>query len=61
LQVIEKPEHTLAIPGRDFDFGQLLLAQAHGDADVLAQSSQPVVSITVNASAKERLVRALKS
>ncbi len=61
LQVIEKPEHTLAIPGRDFDFGQLLLAQAHGDADILAQSSQPVVSITVDASAKERLMRALKS
>lgn len=50
LQVIVEPEHALDIPGREFDFWQLLRAQAHGDARVLIDTGQPVISITGSAS-----------
>ena len=46
LQIIQKPEQSVPIPGRDFDFGDLLMSQAHGDARVLAETGQPVLSLT---------------
>lgn len=47
LQLLETPAHTLEIPGREFDCESLLMAQAHGDAAVLAQTGQPVATLTL--------------
>ncbi|HEV8012810.1 MAG TPA: glucose-6-phosphate isomerase [Pontimonas sp.] len=46
LQVIETSATSVTIPGRDFDFWALLESQAHGDARVLAETGQPVISLT---------------
>jgi hypothetical protein len=51
LQVVEVPEHPISIPGREFDCTDLLMAQARGDAQVIAQTGQPVLSITVRGAA----------
>jgi glucose-6-phosphate isomerase len=61
LQLIQQPENTVAIPGRDFDFGDLLMSQAHGDAQVLSETGQPVVSITGTAAAMDLVRSALCS
>ena len=47
LQLIEHSKSDLAIPGRPFTFGQLLQAQAAGDAAVLAEHGRPVLSLTL--------------
>lgn len=41
------PEHDLAIPDRPFTFGQLIQAQAAGDASVLAEHGRPVLTLTL--------------
>jgi glucose-6-phosphate isomerase len=61
LQLIQQPENAVAIPGRDFDFGDLLMSQAHGDAQVLSETGQPVVSITGTAAAMDLVRSALCS
>lgn len=48
LVVIERPHRDVTIPGRDFDFGTLVLAQAEGDAAVLAETGQPVFVVWTN-------------
>lgn len=47
LQLLSKPEEDLAIPDRPFTFGQLIGAQAAGDAAVLAEHGRPVLSLTL--------------
>ena len=47
LQIIGSNEKDLAIPDRPFTFGQLIQAQAAGDASVLAEHGRPVLSLTV--------------
>ncbi len=47
LQITEKASVDLAIPERPFTFGQLIEAQAAGDAAVLAEHGRPVVSLTL--------------
>lgn len=47
LQILERTEVDLEIPGRPFTFGRLIQAQASGDAAVLASHGRPVVSLTV--------------
>ena len=48
LQILEQTDVDLEIPGRPFTFGQLIEAQAAGDANVLAQAhGRPVVTITL--------------
>lgn len=60
LVVVEQPSQTVAIPGRDFDFGALIRAQAQGDASVLADTGQPVfVAWTNTVGDTEDLIRAL--
>jgi glucose-6-phosphate isomerase len=59
LQIIQRPEATLPIPGREFDFADLMLSQAHGDARVLAETGQPVVSLTGTRADIEQLWGAL--
>lgn len=47
LQITTVPAADLAIPERPFTFGQLIRAQADGDASVLADHGRPVLSLTV--------------
>ncbi len=45
LQVTSVAAHDLAIPDRPFTFGQLISAQAAGDAQVLADHHRPVLRL----------------
>lgn len=48
LQILEKTDVDLEIPERPFTFGQLIQAQAAGDASVLADGhGRPVVTLTL--------------
>ncbi|MFJ4225345.1 glucose-6-phosphate isomerase [Microbacterium sp. NPDC089695] len=47
LQILERTDVDLEIPERPFTFGQLIEAQAAGDAAVLAEHGRPVVSLTI--------------
>ncbi len=48
LQITTVEESDLQIPDRPFTFGQLIRAQAAGDASVLADHGRPVLSLTVS-------------
>ncbi|CAN5130784.1 glucose-6-phosphate isomerase [soil metagenome] len=48
LQLVSVGEADLEIPDRPFTFGQLLQAQAAGDASVLADHGRPVLSLTLS-------------
>ena len=45
LQVTGAQADDLAVPGRDYTFGQLIAAQAAGDARVLAEHGRPVLRV----------------
>ena len=45
LQITSAPRQDLAIPGREFTFGQFIAAQAAGDAQVLAEHGRPVLQL----------------
>jgi glucose-6-phosphate isomerase len=45
LQITAAPQQDLAIPGRDFTFGDFITAQAGGDAQVLADRGRPVLRL----------------
>ncbi len=47
LQLVELESEDLEIPDRPFSFGQLLRAQAQGDASVLADHGRPVLTLTL--------------
>ncbi|MDA4894485.1 glucose-6-phosphate isomerase [Streptomyces sp. MS2A] len=47
LQILERTDVDLEIPERPFTFGQLIEAQAAGDAAVLAEHGRPVVTLTL--------------
>lgn len=47
LQITTVEDVDLQIPDRPFTFGQLILAQADGDASVLADHGRPVLSLTL--------------
>ncbi len=47
LQVLSDASEDLDIPGRPFTFGQLIQAQAAGDASVLADHGRPVLTVTL--------------
>jgi glucose-6-phosphate isomerase len=47
IQITEIPDVDLEIPERPFTFGQLIQAQAAGDASVLADLGRPVLTITL--------------
>jgi hypothetical protein len=46
LQVVSDDQADLDVPGRPFTFGQLIRAQAAGDASVLAQHGRPVLTLS---------------
>ncbi|GAP56732.1 hypothetical protein AHiyo6_32970 [Arthrobacter sp. Hiyo6] len=45
LQVTAASATDLAIPGRPFTFGELITAQAAGDAQVLVEHGRPVLRL----------------
>ncbi|HET8769072.1 MAG TPA: glucose-6-phosphate isomerase, partial [Pedococcus sp.] len=45
LQVTTEPHEDLAVPGREFSFGDFVAAQAAGDAQVLAEHGRPVLRL----------------
>lgn len=47
LQITQTPEVDLDIPNSSFTFGELVAAQAQGDAAVLAEHGRPVLTLTV--------------
>jgi glucose-6-phosphate isomerase len=47
LQITTIEDVDLAVPDRPFTFGQLIRAQADGDASVLADHGRPVLSLTL--------------
>ena len=47
LQVLTDDDIDLQIPDRPFTFGQLIRAQAQGDASVLADHGRPVLTLTL--------------
>ncbi|MFE6966382.1 glucose-6-phosphate isomerase [Agromyces sp. NPDC057679] len=47
LQITQAPVTDLAIPERPFSFGELIAAQASGDASVLAEHGRPVLTLTL--------------
>lgn len=47
LQLLSTHETDLEIPDRPFTFGQLINAQAAGDATVLAEHGRPVLTLTL--------------
>lgn len=47
LQILERTDVDLEIPDRPFTFGELIDAQAAGDAGVLAAHGRPVVTLTI--------------
>lgn len=53
LQILERTDVDLEIPERPFTFGQLIEAQAAGDAAVLAEHGRPVVTLTITEGAQD--------
>jgi glucose-6-phosphate isomerase len=47
LQILTTPAEDLDIPERPFTFGELVQAQASGDASVLAAAGRPVLTLTL--------------
>jgi len=47
LQILSSPAEDLEIPDRPFTFGELITAQAAGDASVLAEHGRPVLTLTL--------------
>lgn len=62
LQITQGETEDLAIPGREFSFGQLIQAQASGDAKVLAEQGLPVLSLELSNPLQgfEQIVKALQ-
>ncbi|MEN9751583.1 MAG: hypothetical protein RLZZ600_630 [Actinomycetota bacterium] len=53
IQILQTAETDLQIPERPFTFGQLIAAQAAGDANVLADHGRPVLTLTLPAGADD--------
>lgn len=47
LQILQSSDQDVAIPGRPFTFGELISAQAAGDAGVLREHGRPVLTLTL--------------
>ena len=45
LQITTAPHEDLAVPGREFSFGEFVASQAAGDAQVLAEHGRPVLQL----------------
>lgn len=47
LQIVSEAKNDIAVPGRDFTFGELIASQAAGDAKVLGALGRPVLTLTL--------------
>lgn len=47
LQIVSAAKIDIAVPGREFTFGELIASQAAGDAKVLADHGRPVLTLTL--------------
>jgi glucose-6-phosphate isomerase len=47
LQIVSQAKQDIAVPGRDFTFGELIASQAAGDAKVLGGLGRPVLTLTL--------------
>jgi len=47
LQIVSAAKTDIAVPGREFTFGELIASQAAGDAKVLADNGRPVLTLTL--------------
>jgi glucose-6-phosphate isomerase len=47
IQILQVPRGDVEIPGRPFTFGELIRAQADGDASVLESLGRPVLTVTL--------------
>jgi glucose-6-phosphate isomerase len=47
LQIVATAKQDIAVPGRDFTFGELIASQAAGDAKVLGALGRPVLTLTL--------------
>lgn len=54
LQITTEPDQDLEVPGRPFTFGEFVLAQAVGDAQVLASRGRPVLRLHLDGSEDAR-------
>ena len=52
LQIVSAAKQDIAVPGREFTFGELIASQAAGDAKVLADHGRPVLTLTLQDAAK---------
>lgn len=61
LQIVSGSASDIAVPGRDFTFGELIASQAAGDAKVLAALGRPVLTLTLTdvAAGLAQLTRAI--
>jgi glucose-6-phosphate isomerase len=48
LQINSATQDDIAVPGRDFTFGELIASQATGDASVLGNLGRPVLTLTLH-------------
>lgn len=48
LQILAAAKKDIAVPGRDFTFGELIASQAAGDAKVLGALGRPVLTLTLS-------------
>ncbi|MEY4986016.1 MAG: hypothetical protein RLZZ359_902 [Actinomycetota bacterium] len=48
LQVVSSSAEDIAVPGREFTFGELIASQAAGDAKVLGALGLPVLTLTLS-------------
>ena len=48
MQIVSAAKQDIAVPGRDFTFGELIASQAAGDAKVLADQGRPVLTLTLD-------------
>jgi glucose-6-phosphate isomerase len=48
LQIVSKAKKDIAVPGREFTFGELIASQAAGDAKVLGALGRPVLTLTLD-------------
>ena len=61
LQILQHPSTDRAVPERPFTFGELMVAQANGDAAVLEGHGRPVLTIAVeNRDALVELIGSLR-
>jgi len=51
LQLVSVAKNDIAVPGREFTFGELIASQAAGDASVLGALGRPVLTLTLGEAA----------